>query len=49
MFFSEEFGGLTLTLATYELLKDDFICEFNGPVDIKGKGSMETWFLVGSV
>jgi class 3 adenylate cyclase len=36
-----------ITTATYELIKDEFMCERRGPVSIKGKGEMETWFLVG--
>jgi len=41
-------GKIQITQATYDLLKKDFICEANGPVIVKGKGQMETWFLVGS-
>ncbi len=41
-------GMIQITEATYDLLKNDFICESNGPINIKGKGQMETWFLVGS-
>ena len=40
-------GKIQITRATYELLKDDFICEPRGSIEIKGKGEMETWFLVG--
>ena len=40
-------GKIQITQATYELLKDDFVCESHGPVDIKGIGQKETWFLVG--
>ncbi len=39
-------GKIQITRATYELLGDEFICEPNGPVNVKGKGEMETWFLV---
>ncbi len=42
-------GKIQITQATYELLKDDFVFEICGPVDVKGKGHMETWFLVGSM
>ena len=38
---------IQITRATYELLKDDFECEPRGTVAVKGKGEMETWFLVG--
>jgi adenylate cyclase len=39
-------GKIQLTQATYELIKKDFNCAYNGPVDVKGKGPMETWFLI---
>ena len=40
-------GRVQVTRATYELLRDDFLFEPRGRLDIKGKGEMETWFLVG--
>jgi guanylate cyclase len=40
-------GRIQITQATYELLKDEFECEPRGSVDVKGKGEMETWYLVG--
>jgi adenylate cyclase len=40
-------GRIQITRATYELLKDEFVCEPRGSVPIKGKGEMETWYLVG--
>jgi adenylate cyclase len=40
-------GRIQITRATYELLKDEFVCEPRGTVLIKGKGEMETWYLVG--
>ena len=37
-------GGLIqITRATYDLIKDDFVCESRGAVNIKGKGEMEAW------
>ena len=39
---------IQITQATYELIKNDFICEPNDPVIVKGKGQMETWFLLRS-
>ena len=39
-------GMIQITEATYDLLKNDFLCELHGPVNIKGKGQMETWLLV---
>ena len=41
-------GEIQITRATYELLKDEFVCEPRGTILVKGKGQMETWFLVGS-
>ncbi len=40
-------GYIQITQATYELLKDEFVCERRGMVAVKGKGDMETWYLVG--
>lgn len=40
-------GRIQITQATYELLKDEFVCEPRGKITIKGKGEMETWYLVG--
>lgn len=41
-------GEIQLTRATYELLKDQFVCRQRGTIPVKGKGEMETWYLVGS-
>jgi guanylate cyclase len=41
-------GEIQITRATYELLKDEFFCKRRGTIPIKGKGEMETWYLVGS-
>ena len=38
---------IQITRATRDLLSDEFICERRGTVDVKGKGEMETWYLVG--
>ena len=40
-------GKIQITRETYELIKDEFICEPRGSVVVKGKGEMETWYLVG--
>jgi adenylate cyclase len=40
-------GRIQVTRATYELLKDEFVCEPRGSVEIKGKGPMDTWYVVG--
>jgi class 3 adenylate cyclase len=38
---------IQITRSTYELLREDFEIEPLGPVDVKGKGRVETWRLVG--
>ena len=40
-------GRIQITRATYELLEDEFACEPRGTIPVKGKGDMETWYLVG--
>jgi adenylate cyclase len=40
-------GAIQITRATYELIRDEFACEFRGTVPVKGKGDVETWFLIG--
>ena len=40
-------GEIQITRATYELLKDEFVCKRRGTIEVKGKGQMETWYLVG--
>jgi len=39
-------GRIQVTRATYELLKDDFVLEPRGTIEVRGKGEMETWYLV---
>jgi adenylate cyclase len=39
---------IQITRSTWELLRDDFVTEPIGLVDVKGKGEIETWRLVGS-
>jgi guanylate cyclase len=41
-------GRIQITRATYELVKDSFVCEERGTIPVKGKGDMETWYLVAS-
>jgi adenylate cyclase len=38
---------IQITRSTWELLRDDFVVEPLGLVDVKGKGAVETWRLVG--
>ena len=38
-------GEIQITRATYELLRDEFVCRPRGTILVKGKGEMETWYL----
>ncbi|MDH4142731.1 MAG: adenylate/guanylate cyclase domain-containing protein [Chloroflexota bacterium] len=40
-------GQIQIGETTYELLKDDFECRARGPVEVKGKGVINTWYLLG--
>ena len=39
-------GKIQVAQETYERLKDDFVLEDCGEIDVRGKGRMRTWFLV---
>jgi adenylate cyclase len=40
-------GRIQITRATYELLAEEFECEPRGTIDVKGKGEVEAWYLIG--
>jgi class 3 adenylate cyclase len=44
-----ESGGLPdtiqVTRAVYEKLKDEFVFESRGTIEVKGKGEVEAWLL----
>ena len=40
-------GRIQITRATYELLADEFECEPRGTIEVKGKGEVEAWYLIG--
>jgi adenylate cyclase len=40
-------GKIQISQSVYERLKDQFVLEARGEIEVKGKGSMQTWFLVG--
>jgi class 3 adenylate cyclase len=39
-------GKLQITASTYELIKDDFVCEPKGSIIVKGKGVMPIWHVL---
>jgi urea transport system substrate-binding protein len=40
-------GCIQVTARTYQRLRDGYRLQRRGPVAVKGKGEMVTWFLVG--
>jgi len=40
-------GRIQITRATHELLADEFECEPRGTIQVKGKGEMEAWYVMG--
>jgi guanylate cyclase len=46
----ESSGGsniIQITHSTYELIKDNFECQPQPPVNVKGKGPMDVWHVIG--
>jgi guanylate cyclase len=41
-----ESGKIQITRATYELVRDEFECEYIGEIPVKGKGKLEAWHLL---
>jgi len=39
-------GVIQITEGTYELIKNDFICEPHGSINVKGKGEMNVWHVL---
>lgn len=44
---SGEAGKINISVATYELVKEKFICEYRGEIDAKGKGKIKMYFILG--
>jgi class 3 adenylate cyclase len=42
-------GSIQVGPATYELIKDAYVCEARGRIPVKGKQSMETYLLISGV
>lgn len=42
-------GKIQIAEGAYDLLREDFDCESRGKIEIKGKGTLNTWFLTGKV
>lgn len=40
-------GMIQIASSTYEFIKEEFDCTPRGPIPIKGRGEMDTWFLIG--
>jgi len=38
-------GAIQITRETYEAVKDEFVCETRGTMDVKGKGKMDVWIV----
>ena len=38
-------GRAQISQSTYDLVKEQFVCTRRGPIDVKGKGTLITWFL----
>ena len=39
-------GSIQISLSTFELIKDEYVCEPRGLIDVKGKTAMQTYLLV---
>lgn len=44
-----ESGTIHITGEVYELIKNEFKCKVRGLIDVKGKGTMTTYFLMGAM
>ncbi|MFP4023544.1 MAG: adenylate/guanylate cyclase domain-containing protein [Thiohalospira sp.] len=42
---ASEIGQINISIMTYELVKQYFVCEYNGKIPVKYKGDMEMYFL----
>ena len=42
-------GTIQITRSTYDLVKDEFVCQSRGTVNVKGKGELDVWHVLRSV
>lgn len=42
-------GAIQITRGTYDLVKDRYVCEPRGAIEVKGAGRMEIWHVTGRV
>lgn len=40
-------GVIQITETTYNLIRDEFVCESRGTINVKGKGEMKVWQVIG--
>jgi len=45
---SGEAGRVNVSAYTYDLIQNDYACEYRGKVDAKGKGSVDMYFVTGA-
>ena len=45
---SGEIGRVNVSASTYELIKNDFDCDYRGKVSAKGKGAIDMYFVKGA-
>ncbi|TFG72267.1 MAG: adenylate/guanylate cyclase domain-containing protein, partial [Flavobacteriales bacterium] len=45
---NSEAGKINISEATYELIKDEFDCEFRGEIEAKNRGKIKMYFVKGS-
>jgi class 3 adenylate cyclase len=39
-------GSIQISATSFELIKDGFVCEPRGPIEVKGKDTMQTYLLL---
>ena len=45
---SGEIGRVNISAYTYDLIREEFDCEYRGKVDAKGKGQIDMYFVKGA-